>query len=107
MPAVNGLVGDGNYGTDIPQSQTPDEKDLSEEKKIAKYSKSKEFQRIKEYMQGRIDFYQKFLPTGEDVSSSVKPEDWVIANTLIKEFTVFTKSYDTIAQAVEDQEKQS
>lgn len=102
MASVNGLVGD-DYGVEIPQTQVPDDKALVEEKKIAKYSKSKEFQRIKEYFQTRIDFYQSHLPNGEEIGASQPtPEDWRVANLLIKEFKVLTKSYESIAETVEE-----
>jgi len=106
--AQNGLVGDNSYGVDIPETQVPDEKSLQEEKKIAKYSKSKEFSRIKEYFQTRIDFYQKYLPDGREIgASSPTPEDWRVANLLIKEFKALTDSYESINEIVEEHRKRT
>lgn len=102
MTSVNGLVGD-DYGVEIPQSQVPDNKALVEEKKIAKYSKSREFQRIKEYFETRIEFYQKNLPDGREIGPyTPTSEDWRVANLLIKEFKVLTKSYESIAETIDE-----
>jgi hypothetical protein len=105
MSAVNGIVGD-DYGVELPQGKPVEDRALIEEKKIAKYSKSKEFQRIKEYFQSRIEWYQKNLPDGREIGSTQPTsEDWRVANLLIKEFTVLTKSYESIAETVEEKTK--
>lgn len=105
MAASNGLIGD-DYGVEIPQGELPDNPDIVEEKKIAKYSKSKEFQRIKNYFQTRIEFYQRSLPDGREIGASQPTaEDWRVANLLIKEFKVLTMSYDSIAETIDDKIK--
>ena len=43
--AQNGLIGD-NYGIDLPQMEV-DKQDLDEEKRMARFSKSKEFKKLK------------------------------------------------------------
>lgn len=106
MPAQNGLIGDADYGVKIPETQKVDDKELVEEKKIAKYSKTKEFARIRKYFEGRIQLYQKSLPNGTPVAEAQPtPEDWRVANLVIKELNLLIDTYDRIAQAVEDSEK--
>lgn len=101
MEPDNVLIGDTSMGIDLPEA-TPDEADLREEKKMAKYSKTEEFKRIREYCQSRIDFYQTKLPNGTEVGLEVapSPEDWRVANRVIGEFKLLMNIYQTAAEAV-------
>lgn len=103
MEPDNVLIGDISSGIDLPEAQV-DEKELIEEKKMAQYSKTAEFERIQNYCQERIAFYQKYFPDGRPVATASKKdrEDmWVVANLVIDEFTNLMNIYENAAQAVE------
>lgn len=83
---------------------------LADEKLMAKYSKSKEFKRLKEHMQSRIEFYQQYLPDGRlltEVDEVDRANYWVIANIVIKEFNLVIDSYSQIAEAVKNAERKN
>lgn len=101
MGPQNAIVGD-SYGTELPETQIPQE-DLAEEKKMAKFSKSAEFDRIRKHVQERKDFYQKYLPGGQPVGGEVpSPEQWMAANLIINEFDLLLDSYDNAAKIVDE-----
>jgi len=83
-----GLIGDESP-TELPEvDNSQQEVALGELKKKAKYSRSKEFADLKLQMEQRIEFYQKYLPTGVLVAT-LTPEQagksWVIATIVIAE----------------------
>lgn len=79
-----------------------DQETLVEEKKMAKYSKTAEFKRIREHFEDRITFWQVMLPDGREVGDRIPtPEEWLIANELIKEFRLVIQMYETSAEVVE------
>src|SRR4051812_27355714 len=100
MQPQNGIIGD-NTGIDLPQMQV-EENTLVEEKKMAKYSRSTEFKRIQEWCEGRIEFYQTYLPNGTEVGLDVAPsaEDWRVANRVIGEFRALINTYEIAGDAV-------
>ena len=101
--AQHGIIGD-NYGIDIPDMSF-DKESLDEEKSMARFSKSKEFKRLKEIMQSRIDFYQKALPDGRPISAVDTVERanmWVIANAVIGEFNLILQAYENAKDATKD-----
>lgn len=97
-----GIMGDIT-GAELPQMKI-EESSLSEERKMAKYSRSTEFKRIQDHFNERIDFYQKFLPNGADIGLDVvpTPEDWRVANRVIGEFKAIINMFETANQAVKD-----
>lgn len=104
--AQNGLVGD-SFGTDIPETQV-DEKQLVEEQKAAQFSKTAEFQKLKEHLENRINYYQQFLPDGREVVNKPANElgaDWIVANTIIGEFKAVIGAYETAKRAIEEANK--
>jgi hypothetical protein len=103
----NAIIGD-NTGVELPQMQ-PDEDTLVDEKRMAKYSKSDEFQRIQDYFKERIAFYQKYLPDGRPiitVPSNELDDKWVLANTVIGEFEAVINMFAVANDAVEADDKQ-
>ena len=100
MGPTNGIIGD-NTGVDLPQMQMEDNT-LVEEKKMAKYSRSTEFKRIQEWCEGRIAFYQTFLPNGMEVGLDAAPttEDWRVANRVIAELQALMNGYALANDAV-------
>lgn len=102
----NAVVGDV---MEIPVTEVP-EPQLNEEKLLAKFSKTKEYLRLKEYMEARIQFFQKFLPNGDPISAEhVVNQDtinnWIIANTVIGEFRAVLNSYENANEVVTAAEK--
>lgn len=103
-----GIVGD-NFGTDLPQTEV-DHTELTQEMRAAKYSKSAEFQKLREHLESRIDFYQKFLPDGRpitDVTTEERAHMWVAANAIIAEITAVMNYYDSAREVVEDARREN
>ena len=99
MNPQNGIIGDIS-ATELPQAEIAEDL-LIEEKKMARYSKSKEFKILKEYIEGRINFYQTCLPDGRPVGAVPKKElegQWIIANTVIAEFQGILNDYERAAE---------
>lgn len=95
----HGIIGD-DYGTSLPETKV-DEEQIKAEQAMQKYAQSDEYGRIKEHLQGRIDFYQKYLPDGRAVGAIPKKdlEDmWIVANCIIGEFETVIASYDQISE---------
>jgi hypothetical protein len=101
MSAQNGIVGE-SFATDIPQTNMP-EQDLQDEKRMAKFSRTKEFGVLKAHLEDRIAHYQGFLPDGRHVTEkSVTGDDWIIANTIIAEFKAVINAYEQAAEIVKE-----
>lgn len=98
----NGILGDA-VSIDLPAMEI-DQSILNDEKKLAKFSRTAEFKRQKEYIEERIEFYQKFLPNGAEVGLDVAPttEDWRVANRVVGEFKAFLNQYENAADAVKE-----
>lgn len=97
-----GIVGDAQ-GIDLPVAEL-DPNLLSEERKNAKFSRTAEYKKLKEYIEARITFYQTCLPNGAEVGLDAAPsaEDWRVANRVIGEFKAILNKYDNAAQVVKD-----
>lgn len=97
-----GIVGD-NMGIDLPQTELP-QQDLDEEKRLAKFSKTKEFQRLKDYAENRIEFYQTFLPDGRPIIAAENVEKagemFMISNAVIGEFKQLLAAYENANEVV-------
>lgn len=109
---AHAVVGDNDEPTSIPQTNV-DAEALAEEKKLAKYSKTAEFKRLKEFMEARIQFYQRYLPNGQQVEGDPKDGPltvsvpmgdmtpyWVAACIVTKEFQNVLNEYANAAEAV-------
>ena len=98
----NAVVGD-NFGMDLPQMQV-DAKQLDEEKKAARFSKTAEFQKLKDHLELRIKHYQTFLPDGREIAGEPQniAQNWIVANTIIAEFKAVIDAYEQAGKAVED-----
>lgn len=105
MGPKNAVMGDStNYGTDLPNTEVPDEQ-MAELQKSAKFSKTKEFQVLKDHLEGRVAYYQSFLPgnvPAENVPDDERGKYWAIANILIAEFRGIINSYEQAAQEIKD-----
>lgn len=121
---ANVMMGDMDEPTKLPETQVPDE-ELAEEKKLAKYSQTAEFKRLREFMEARIKFYQRFLPNGSQVegdpndpnamikvnlpsgvSSEMLSTYWMTSCIVTKEFENILSEYARAHEVVEDAERQ-
>lgn len=98
----------GNFGTDIPQTQAP-EPDLTAERHMARFSQTKEFQKLKEFVESRISFYKQFAPGSaqDPVAYRNLPNDergWrtLVADILIEEFNALINAYELAGNIVND-----
>lgn len=98
----NGIIGE-DFGTTLPEARI-DQDTLSVEKNMAKFSKSKEYKKLKEHLLDRVEYYQSFLPDGRDVRTGTIPtaEQWVIANAVIGEFKAVLTAYENAQEVVEN-----
>lgn len=109
---TSGVVGDRDEPTVLPVTDVPVQ-ELEEEKKLAKYSRTAEFRRLKEFMEARVKFYQRFLPSGEMVELDPKGNlqvapprqdltaHWMAACIVIKEFENILAEYERAAEATD------
>lgn len=103
MGPANGIMGD-NYGIDIPQVNV-DKSQLDEEKAMARFSKSKEFKKLKEMMEARMEFYQKALPDGRPITAvdtAERAQMWVVANAVIGEFNLLLDAYENAKEVTKN-----
>jgi hypothetical protein len=114
----NAVMGEQDLPTNLPETKVPDEV-LAEEKKLAKYSQTAEFKRLKDFMENRIKFYQRYLPNGSLVEgdpkdpmmkvtlpTGISPEMmnvyWMAACLVTKEFENVLAEYAQAAEVVKD-----
>lgn len=105
MASENAVMGDENFGTDLPVSQV-DQDAVDNETKMAKFSKTAEYQKLKEHLESRIEFYQNFLPDGRvlsqaDVSMEEMGRNWMVANSIVAEFKTVLSAYDNAKEGVD------
>jgi len=112
------VINDDSFGTELPKTLV-DEVSLVEERNMAKFSKTREFKALKDYMENRIDFFQKYLPDGSSVvggkdveGKTVAPLDdatiaayWRAANIVIGEFKGLLQMYENANEAVRNASK--
>lgn len=99
----NGIIGDV-MGTDLPQAVLPQD-GLQEERAMARFSKTKEFKRLKAHLEDRIEFFKSTLPTGVAPETVVKTnaqlgEDWKVANLVIAELNGIIQAYEIAKEVV-------
>ena len=105
--AANAIMGDDSFGTEIPMTEV-DPDYLQTEQRMAKFSKSAEFKTLKEYIAGRIEFYQTYLPSGkniEEVSAEERGNMWLVANMVSAEFKAIIGAYEQAAETIRDAAK--
>ena len=111
-------ITDDNFGTEMPETLV-DEAVLANEKNMARFSKTKEFKILKEYMEARIEFFQNYLPDGNSINGGVTPKGeqvphlddatiasyWRAANIVIGEFKSVLQQYENANEAVKNATK--
>lgn len=101
MASQNGIIGE-EYGLDLPVTQVTDP-DLRPERHAAKFSRTKEFARLKEHLLARIEYYQQFLPDGRRVLQANPAElgaHWQVANAVTAELKMIIGFYEQAADVV-------
>jgi hypothetical protein len=101
----NVIMGDENFGTDLPETEIP-EQDLASEKNAARFSRTKEFKVLKDHLESRILYYQTFMPNGRSIAESEQPPSgaqWQVANLIIAEFKAVIQAYEDARDAVKGQ----
>ncbi len=96
-----GVIDEGN---NVPEPVLPEE-ELVFEKKLAKFAKSDNFKILKEHLESRKRFYQRFLPGGMAIADATNEERgwrWLAANTIIEELDTIIFTYESAAEAVRD-----
>lgn len=99
----------GDQGIDqLPQTEVP-QGDLSRERAMASFSKTREFEALRAAIESRIAFYQQSVPGGQSGDVDVKslPNDergwrWLAADNVISEFRGILSAYEQAAEAVSD-----
>jgi hypothetical protein len=102
--AQNAVVGDQDLPTVLPETQVPEEV-LTEEKKMAKYSQSTEFKRLREFIEDRIKYFQRYYPNGQqvqDLPADERAAYWQAACVIVKEFEGILTAYDQARETVKD-----
>lgn len=105
--AQHGIIGD-SMGIDLPQATLPQE-GLQEERAMARFSKTKEFKRLKAHLEDRIAYFQTQLPGGiplEDIAKTNEQfgEDWRVANLVIAELKGIISAYEIAKEVVNEQQ---
>jgi len=87
----------------LPSTELPEEQ-LNEEKLLAKFSKTKEFKRLKDYLEGRIIFFQNHFPDGTPLAKETDHQKvadyWRVANVVIGEFKALLEVYENANEVV-------
>jgi hypothetical protein len=115
----NGIMGDLDDPMVQPHTEVPEDQLKAEElelRNMAKFSKTKEYKKLREFMEARISFYQKFLPNGAQVegrpdnnngfSVNVPHGDltsnWIAACIVIKELENILGEYEQAAEVAKN-----
>lgn len=98
---------DNAFGTDLPRTAVPEE-DLTELINAAKFSKTKEFQKLKSLLESRIEFHKKYIPGSGNVEIRDLPNEergwrWLAADTVTDEFRGVISAYEQAAEIVKDE----
>jgi hypothetical protein len=95
MQPSNVIMGDENSGIDLPEFQPPQE-EIKEIRSMANHAKSPEYQRLVEWCEAKIAFYQGFMPNGLAIDKDYVPttEDWRVANRVIADLKEFMGVYE-------------
>jgi hypothetical protein len=107
MPSQNGIMGDLGNSFDLPENQVS-EADLQEIRHLAKFSKSKEFQKLSAHLNERVTYYQQYLPDGRAVKDVPKKDldsMWIAANVIIGELKTVLTVYEQASEAVKEIER--
>lgn len=78
---------------------------LAELATVAKFSRTKEFKRLEEHINARIEYYQTHIPDGRPLSK-VPPEHlgplWIAANVIVGELKGILTEYELARETVKN-----
>lgn len=104
------VMGD-DFGTELPHTEVPDE-DITQEKNMARFSKTAEFKQLKTKMEQRIAFHMKYSPgsTGGATAFRDMPNEergWrsLAADLVIEELVAIITAYEGANEVVKDAEE--
>ena len=104
LGAQNAVVGDTSP-IDLPETVV-DNTELVREKSMAKFSKSKEYQILKDHLEMRIEFFKTRYPNGDPIAAEKDltklTQNWIVANLVIGEFKAILDAYENANEAVKD-----
>lgn len=97
----NGVPDLGSF--QIPKTEI-DPSLLDEQQRMARYSKTTEFKKLKEHLENRVAFYQTKLPNGTEVTvhnadTQQLGQQWIVANSIIGELRAIIAAYEGAAEA--------
>lgn len=105
------IGGDAMYGTELPQTETP-EVDLSVERGMARFSRTKEFKALKQTIEQRKKYWRQFQPgaNGQHIAFREMPNEergWrsLVSDYLIEELDMLINAYETANEVVANAEK--
>jgi len=105
--AQHGIVGDDPIN-ELPETQVPDY-DLNREANMARFSKTREFQTLRDVIKGRIVFWQQYIPgpNGTAIAVADLPNEergwrWLAANEIIRELQSIIDAYEQADTVVKD-----
>lgn len=101
-----GIIGD-SYATDLPETSV-DLEQLEDERNKAKFSRTQEFKKLKEYIDSRVKFYQTWLPDGRDIRSvdpAILGQQWVVANAVTAELKAIIAIYEQAKDAIDERRR--
>jgi hypothetical protein len=103
--AQNGIMGE-DFATELPETHV-DQDTLAIEKNMARFSKSHEYQALKEHLEGRITYYQLRLPGSDDpavraMNNEQRGEAWLVADAIIAEFRTVLAAYENANEVVKN-----
>lgn len=100
------ILGDADGGTELPKMKI-DEKSLTREKQMARFSKTKEFKLLKEHFESRIEFYGHSLPGGVEFANiyatqgrGAAGDAALLSSTIIQELRGVLAAYEDIEKIV-------
>lgn len=109
MGPQNAVVGE-SFATDLPQTEVSNQ-DLAIEKNMARFSRSKEFQVLKDHLEQRIKFFENHFPNGDPIAAEKDlpklAQNWVVANLVIGEFKAVLDAYERANEAFKDAAKRT
>lgn len=106
MGPQNVPISDTNFGTDLPETDQSSQ-DLSAEINMAKFSKTKEFKKLKEVIEARIVFHQQYMPGGRgetiafrDLNNEERGYRCLAADLVIAELRSLISAYEEAEQII-------
>jgi hypothetical protein len=103
-------MGDISDISTLPSTQLPPEL-LLEEKQLARFSKTREFKKLKDYLEGRITFFQNNFPDGTPIAKETDHQKivdyWRATNIVVGEFKALLDVYENANQVVKDESRRA